>query len=139
MGGEGYGVATGESLGARSCRQGLRKKNRRKKSEVILYSVMDSTTHLLMRRVDRGRWALRKLELRGHADRFLGFLMLARPYAPFLSGPGDRYMSVTWPLQGTGPLQEGRKLVRKQVCGASVSCEDVLERVQKQAGGHRKV
>ena len=45
MGGEGYGVATGESLGARSCRQGLRKKNRRKKSEVILYSVMDSTTH----------------------------------------------------------------------------------------------
>ena len=40
--------------------------------------------------------------------RFLGFLrLLARPYAPFLSGPGDRYMSVTWPLQGTWPL-EGR-------------------------------
>ena len=40
--------------------------------------------------------------------RFLGFLrLLARPYAPLLSGPGDRYMSVTWPLQGTGPL-EGR-------------------------------
>ena len=40
--------------------------------------------------------------------RFLGFLRpLARPYAPFLSGPGDRYMSVTWPLQSTGPL-EGR-------------------------------
>ena len=25
----------------------------------------------------------------------------------YYSGPGDRYMSVTWPLQGTGPL-EGR-------------------------------
>ena len=38
--------------------------------------------------------------------RFLGFLRpLARPYAPFLSGPGDRYMSVTWPLQSTGPLE----------------------------------
>ena len=38
--------------------------------------------------------------------RFLGFLrLLAQPYAPFLSGPGDRYMSVTWPLQGTGPLE----------------------------------
>ena len=45
--------------------------------------------------------------------RFLGFLrLLARPYAPFLSGPGDRYMSVTWvtwPLQGIGPL-EGRNV-----------------------------
>ena len=33
--------------------------------------------------------------------RFLGFLrLLARPYAPFLSGPGDRYTSVTRRLHG---------------------------------------
>ena len=50
--------------------------------------------------------------------RFLGFLgPLARPYAPFLSPPDDRYMSVTWALQGTGPLEgrNGRSVGPKSV------------------------